>query len=343
MQRPHERCMDTTALDEVDCVAHGGTTDPHVVDFSANTNPRSPPGVAGVYESALAAARRYPCDGYTDFRTAAAEYVGCDPKAVIPTAGATAGMRLLFSILVGSGDSVAVPVPSFGEYEREVRLQGGTPVRVAHDAILEVDPTDHAAVVVCTPNNPTGELPPRRGLERLAERCRDADTTLLVDEAFLDYTPQASLAGEPGVVVARSLTKVFGLPGIRAGFLVATGRLRDRLDTARISWGLSTVATEVSTHCLERTAFVERTRERVATERERIRERLETRWEVYPSRAPFLLVDAGEEDVDEILSTARERGVALRDARTFPGLDDHLRTAVRGPGDNDVLLEALGV
>ena len=136
---------------------------------------------------------------------------------------------------------------------------------------------------------------------------------------------------------------MFGLPGIRAGFLVATGRLRDRLDTARISWGLSTVAAEVSTHCLERTAFVERTRERVATERERIRERLETRWEVYPSRAPFLLVDAGEEDVDEILSTARERGVALRDARTFPGLDDHLRTAVRGPGDNDVLLEALGV
>jgi len=60
--------MDTSALDEVDCVAHGGTTDPHVVDFSANTNPRSPPGVAGVYESALAAARRYPCDDYTTFR-----------------------------------------------------------------------------------------------------------------------------------------------------------------------------------------------------------------------------------------------------------------------------------
>jgi len=335
--------MDTSALDEVDDVSHGGTTDPHVVDFSANTNPESPSGVTAVYDAAFAAASRYPCDDYTDFRTAAAEYVGCDPAAVIPTAGATVGIRLVFSLLVEPGASVVVPAPSFGEYAREVRLHGGTPVPVDHDSICAVDPTDHAVVVACTPNNPTGELADRDALSRLAARCRAADTTLLVDEAFLDFTRQASLAGEPGVVVARSLTKLFGLPGIRAGYLVATGTLRDRLDAARVSWGLSTVAAAVGTYCLQQSGFVERTRERIEMERERVRERLDSRWEVHPSAAPFLLFDVGADDPDEVLDTARAHGVVLRDARTFTGLDNHIRTAIKRPAEDDALLAALGV
>jgi threonine-phosphate decarboxylase len=335
--------MDAEALDDIDRVPHGGATDPGVIDFSANTNPETPSGVTAVYDSALSASSRYPADDYVPFRAAAADYVDCAPTEVIPTAGAMAGMRLLFALALDDGDSAVVPEPSFGEYAREVRLQGGRPVPVAHDAVLDVDPADHALVVVCTPNNPTGELVDRDDLLRLAARCRGAGTTLFVDEAFLDFTPQRSLAGEPGVVVGRSLTKIFGLPGLRAGYLVATGRLRDRLDRGRLPWGVSTPAAAVGTHCLRRTEFVERTRERVAAERERVRERLATEWEVYPSDAPFLLFDTGTDDPDAVLAAARERGVVLRDARTFPRLDGHLRTAIRRPRENDRLLDALGV
>lgn len=335
--------MDASALDDVSRVTHGGTTDPDVIDFSANTNPETPPGVTPVYEAALSASRRYPDGDYAAFRTAAADYVGCDPASVIPTAGATAGIRLLFGATVTPGDSVVVPEPSFGEYAREARLQGGEPVPVAHDAVVDVDPADHAVVVVCVPNNPTGECADAGALRGLAERCRDAETTLFVDEAFLDFTARDSLAGVPGVVVARSLTKVFGLPGLRAGFLVATGPLRDRLDAARLSWGVSAPAAAVGTHCLGCADFVDRTRERVATERERLRERLSARWDVFPSDAPFLLFDLGDDDPDEVLAAARADGVVLRDARTFSRLDNHLRTAVRRPDENDRLLDALGV
>ncbi|SNR62273.1 pyridoxal phosphate-dependent aminotransferase [Halorubrum vacuolatum] len=335
--------MDSNALDTVDRVLHGGTQDPHVIDFSANTNPETPSGITPVYDAALAAARRYPADDYGEFRTAAADYVGCEPAETIPTAGAMAGLRLALSVLLTPGDSIVVPEPSFGEYVREVRLQGATPVGVAHDELLDVEPEAHDLVIICTPNNPTGEAVGTHELYSFVARCRDADTTLVLDEAFLDFTPFPSMAGEPNVVVLRSLTKMFGLPGLRAGFLVATGDLRRRLDAARLTWGVSTPAVAVGAYCLKQDAFVERTVERVSTERERMAERLSTRWEVYPSDAPFLLFDVGSDDLEDVLKTARASGFVLRDARTFARLDNHVRVAIRRPAENERLLDVLGV
>jgi len=335
---------DETADATVGRVPHGSTDDPWLLDFSANVNPRVPDGVASVYQSALAAAASYPSDTYEAFRAAAADYVGCAPRQVVPTSGGLAAIRLAVGTTVRPGEDVLVPAPSFGEYAREVELQGGNPEFVAPDAVVDTDPADHAMVVVCNPNNPTGEAVAHDDLLALAERCRAVDTTLLVDEAFLGFTDRPSLAGTEGVVVARSLTKLFGLPGLRAGFAVATGDHRDRLDAARITWGLSTPAAAVGTHCLRQDAFVAATRERVRTERERMADRLTTDFDVFESAAPFLLLDAGtSEAVDDLLASARADDIALRDARTFRGLDSHVRVAVRLPEENDRLLAALGV
>ncbi|MFB6250123.1 MAG: threonine-phosphate decarboxylase [Halobellus sp.] len=332
--------MDPDAVADVERVPHGGSDDPDLVDFSANTNPVRPEGVADVYEAALDASTRY-ADDHPEYRVAAAGYVGCDPAAVVPTAGGLPALRLAFGVTVGPDDAVAVPEPSFGEYAREIRLQGGEPVGIPHDAILDVDPDDYAAVVVCTPNNPTGGRPdPGRLRDALAD-CRAAETPLVVDEAFLDFTDAPSLAGEPGTVVARSLTKMFGLPGIRAGFAVATGDLGERIRAARQAWSLSTPAAAVGRYCLRQTEFVERTRERVATERERLREAFAGAYHVFPSDAPFLLLDVGNASVDGVLSRARDAGIAIRDARTFARLDSHVRVAVRRPHENDRLLAAL--
>ncbi|SNR62291.1 pyridoxal phosphate-dependent aminotransferase [Halorubrum vacuolatum] len=333
--------MDSNALDAVERVRHGGTIDPHVVDFSTNTNPERPSGITPVYDAALAASRRYPPDDHGEFRAAAAEYVGCEPTQVIPTAGVVAGMRLAFSVVLDPGDSAIVPEPTAGEYAREIRLQGATPVGVAHDEVLEVDPESHDLVVVCNPNNPTGETVETDDLRSFAARCRDAGTTLFVDETFLGFTRRPSVAGEPGIVVVRSLTKMFGLPGLRAGYLVASGKTYDRLDVARVSWAVSTPAVDVGTYCLGREEFVERTRKRVEAERLRMADRLAERWTVYPSDAPFLLFDVGTDDPDDVLDMAREQRFALRDARKFTRLDNHLRVAVRRPRENERLLEAL--
>ncbi|MFD1570701.1 aminotransferase class I/II-fold pyridoxal phosphate-dependent enzyme [Halorubrum laminariae] len=335
--------MNLDRATDLDRAPHGSSDDPDLLDFSANTNPEVPDGVEERYRAAFEAARTYPPEPPADFRRAAAAYVDCDPDAVIPTPGGLAAIRLAVSLAVDDGDTVLVPAPSFGEYAREVRLQGGKPVFVSPESIAEADPEPHALAVVCAPNNPTGDDYDSDSLEAFAARCRVADTTLLVDEAFRGFTDRPSLAGTDGVVVARSLTKLFGLPGMRAGFAVATGDLGAALRGARRAWNLSAPALATGAYCMRQDAFIRETRERVRTERERLRAAIRTRYAVEASNAPFLLVDVGDRSVDEVVATARERGVAIRDATTFRGLDSHVRVAVRRPAENDRLLAALGV
>ncbi|MGM0448068.1 MAG: aminotransferase class I/II-fold pyridoxal phosphate-dependent enzyme [Methanobacteriota archaeon] len=322
---------------------HGSSDDPNLLDFSANANPEVPEGVERVYRAAFETARTYPPEPPAAFRRAAADYVGCDPEQVVPTPGGLAAIRAAVGLAVDDGDTALLPAPSFGEYAREVRLRGGEPSFVDADRVLDADPSSHALAVVCTPNNPTGIGYDREALLAFAARCRAADTVLLVDEAFLGFTERESLAGTDGVVVARALTKLFGLPGIRTGFAVATGELGAALRSARRTWNVGAPALATGEYCLRQEAFVRETRERVRRERERMRAALSERYEVSHSEAPFLLVNVGDRDVDRVIERARDRGVAVRDARSFRGLDSHVRIAVRRPAENDRLFAALGV
>lgn len=333
--------MDSDRLDEVGRVPHGGSDDPTVLDFSANVNPLQPDGVETVYREAFDDCRRYPLDPPIEYRRIAADYVGCEPGEVIPTPGGLAAIRLAIESTVSPGDSVLVPSPSFGEFEREVRLQGAEPVFVPAAELPESDPAGHALAIACTPNNPTGRVYESGELEGFARRCRAVGTPLLVDEAFLGFTDRPSLAGTTGTIVARSLTKLFGLPGLRAGFAVATAELSNRLETARPTWNVGTPALTVGGWCMRQEGFIEATRARVGEERDRMWSELSSQFEVTRSSAPFLLVDLGDRSVDRVLDHLEDHDIAVRDARTFRGLASHIRVAVRLPDENDRLLEAL--
>nr|WP_240148887.1 aminotransferase class I/II-fold pyridoxal phosphate-dependent enzyme [Halorubellus sp. JP-L1] len=328
------------------------------MEFSANVNPERPDGVRATYADALDGADRYPDDDYPAFRAAAAAYASraserdVEPADVVPTPGGLAAIRLAIATTVEPGDRVVVPTPSFGEYVREVDLAGASAEFVPYREVVDLDASALASValvIACNPNNPTGDAYDADALRALAARCRDADTVLLVDEAFLGFAAEPSLAGEPGVIVARSLTKLFGLPGLRAGFAVATGRERDRLATARRAWNLGAPAAAVGAHCLRDRAFVAATRERVAAERERIVDGLPRGVDAVAAEAgrdgvaPFVLldVDATGLAADAVVAGCLERGVAVRDATTFRGLDSHVRVAVRTPDENDELLSVL--
>lgn len=333
--------MKPESTEGVERVPHGGCSDPGITDFSANVNPRTPPGVVGVYDGALIQSKRYPADDYAEYRAAAGEYAGCPPETVVPTPGGLAGIRLAIAATVDRGDSVLVPYPSFGEYAREVSLQGADIEFVPHETLLERDPAGHAMAIVCNPNNPTGTAYESGDLLEFLARCRESGTTLLVDEAFLGFTDRPSMTGQPGAIVARSLTKLFGLPGLRAGFLVASGELGRRIEGGRMAWSLGTPAAAVGAHCMGQREFVAETRRRVRSERERMRGVLEDRYDVVPSDAPFLLLKTGNRSVDRVLDRVHEEDLTVRDARTFRGLDSHIRVAVRTEEENDRLLDVL--
>lgn len=333
--------MDPDSVDSVDRVPHGGHAPPSHLEFSANVNPERPAGVEAVYRDAFESVGDYPPEPPEDFLAAAADYVGVDRETVVPTPGGLAAVRLAIETTVERGDTVLVPTPSFGEYAREVELQGATPVAVAASEILEADPTEHALAVVCNPNNPTGRGYDRERLLAFVRRSRETETPVLIDEAFLGFTDRETLAGTDGVIVARSLTKLFGMPGLRAGFAVATGVLRDRLRTARRPWNVGTPALQVGAYCMRQTDFVRETRERVERERQRMRDTLTERYEISPSAAPFLLLEVTEEPTAAVIERCEQRGIVVRDARSFEPLDSHIRVAVRRPEENRRLEEAL--
>jgi threonine-phosphate decarboxylase len=333
--------MDPGSVPDVDAVTHGGTADHSLVDFSLGSNPERPPGLASIYESAFSTSRRYSLDDYSEFRVAAAEYVGCDPSHVVPAAGVIEALRLALGVTVSPGESVAIPEPCCGEYAREVRLQGGDPVHVPYDRILDdVDPAEHAAVIVSHPSNPMGSAYSTANLRAFVDECRAAETPLLVDESFLGFTRLPSTAGLDGVVTLHSVTNVFGVPSLRAGFAAATGDLRDKLSRARCTWVLSSPAVEAATYCLKQDDFLEVTRDRIERERPRMVDELESfGYDVYPADSSLVLFRA--DDVDSVLHETRKRGFAVRDARYYRTLDSHVRIHVRRPHENDALLDAL--
>nr|WP_181407706.1 Rv2231c family pyridoxal phosphate-dependent protein CobC [Nocardioides sambongensis] len=202
-------------------------------------------------------------------------------------------------------------------------------------------PADADLVVVGNPTNPTGVLHPPETIRALLRPGR----LVVVDEAFMDCVddPDASLTGESraGLVVIRSLTKHWGIPGIRAGYLLGPPETVAALGRAQTPWSLATTAAAAVEACLGPWAAAEARRrtEAVAVWRDHLQRGLtDLGVEHVASAASFVLARPGR-GVRDVL---RHRGIAVRRADTFPGLDDTwIRVAVRPPDTCDVLLHAL--
>lgn len=318
---------------------------PGLLDLAVNVrSPAPPPWLRGRLERAIDRLGSYP-DPADATKAAAARHTR-PPGEVLLTAGAAEAFVLLARTL-RPAHAVCVH-PSFTEPEAALRAAGHEVHRLVLPPPYVLDPAavPEAAdlVVVGNPTNPTGVLH-----ERLAELCRPG-RVVVVDEAFADAVPGEphSLAGRsdlPGLVVVRSLTKTWGLAGLRVGYLLAEPDVVARLREAQPLWAVSALGLVALETCLARGPVRSGQAQALALAEERVRLEAalqETGVDVSPgSRAPYLLCRVpGRPDVRECL---RERGIAVRRGDTFPGLTaEHWRTAVRGPHATDALVEALG-
>jgi histidinol-phosphate aminotransferase len=239
--------------------------------------------------------------------------------------------------------------PSFTEPEAALRAHGRPVARVQRDATagFALDPGAVPAgadlVVLGNPNNPSGTLDRAEDVARL---CRGG-RTVVVDEAFMDFVPGEgeSLAARsdlPDLVVVRSLTKAYGVPGVRAGYLLAPRPLAGRLRAHRPPWSVNVLALAALRACAERADAAAAVAARVAAARERLSGALARLPGVrtWPSAANFLLTHVS--DGRRVHGDLLARGIAVRPCDTFPGLtEDHLRIAVRSPAANDRLVAAL--
>lgn len=326
-----------------------------LTDLAVNVRPGTPPAwLRERIAASLTGLAAYP-DGRAA-RAAVAARHGLPVERVLLTAGVAEAFVLLARALPARRPVVVHP--QFTEPEAAL-LDAGRPVRrVLLDprggfrldaAAVAAVPEDADLVVIGNPTNPTSVLHPAADLLRLARPGR----TLVVDEAFMDAVPgePEALAGRrdvPGLVVLRSLTKTWGLAGLRIGYVLADPATVGALAAAQPLWAVSTPALAAAEACMTPAALAEAETAalRTAVERAHLLAGL-ARFDgvraveaVEPAAGPFVLVRM--ESADAVRDRLRALGFAARRGDTFPGLGPRwLRLAVRDRATTNRFLHAL--
>ncbi|MFE6524960.1 Rv2231c family pyridoxal phosphate-dependent protein CobC [Streptomyces sp. NPDC057794] len=322
-----------------------------LVDLAVNVRADTPPEWLREHIAAsLTGLAAYP-DGRAA-RAAVAERHGLPVERVLLTAGAAEAFVLLARAL-----KVRRPVvvhPQFTEPEAALRDAGHTVGRVLlrEEDGFRLDPAavpeDADLVVIGNPTNPTSVLHPAGAVASLARPGR----VLVVDEAFMDAVPgeRESLAGRtdvPGLVVLRSLTKTWGLAGLRIGYVLAGPETVEDLERAQPLWPVSTPALAAAEACVGPRAVAEAAHvaHRIAADRAHLLTGLAPFAPAGlrvagPAQGPFLLIRLPR--AAAVRHRLRELGYAVRRGDTFPGLDEEwLRLAVRDRATADGFLRAL--
>jgi len=322
-----------------------------LVDLAVNVRADTPPAwLRERIAESLTGLAAYP-DGRAT-RAAVAARHGLPPERVLLTAGAAEAFVLLARAL--KVRQAVVVHPQFTEPEAALRDAGHRVDRVLlreeHGFRLDpaAVPEDADLVVIGNPTNPTSVLHPAAAIAELARPGR----TLVVDEAFLDAVPgeREALAGRtdvPGLVVLRSLTKTWGLAGLRIGYVLAAPETIAELERAQPLWPVSTPALAAARACMEPRALAEAAHaaHRIATDRAHLvaglREFAPDGLRVTePAEGPFVLVRLPR--AAAVRRRLRDLGFAVRRGDTFPGLDERwLRLAVRDRVTVNRFLQAL--
>ena len=288
---------------------------------------------------------RYP--DATPGREALAALHGVPTDMVLPTAGAAEAFPLVAALKPWHA---VVIHPQFTEPEAALRAAGMNVSRhilkasdgFALDPVLVPDDAD--LVIVGNPTNPTGRLHPATDLLALRRPGR----ILVVDEAFMDATDESQSligSGMDDLLVLRSLTKTYGLAGIRAGYVVGDRHLVSRLAAHQTPWSVSTpaIAAMIACTCEEARRFRGELRDDIPAARADLVEKLNgLGLSVVDSEAPFVLVNTSSLSGDSIRQPLAERGFAVRRGETFPGLGPTwIRLAVRDPKTHAELARAI--
>jgi histidinol-phosphate aminotransferase len=316
---------------------------PGLTDLAVNVTPRTPDWLRAAIDAVDLT--RYP--DQTEARAAIAARHGRAPAEVLLTAGAAEAFVLLARALTPR--RAVVVHPQFTEPEAALRGAGHAVERVVLPEPFRFDPAavplDADLVVIGNPTNPTSVLHPGQTIAGLARPGR----VLVVDEAFADCVPGEpdSLAARvdlPGLVVIRSLTKTWGLAGLRIGYLLAPAELVERLAAAQPRWPVSAPALAACVACCSPhgEAALAEFQNGLGRDRAVLLDLLATvdGIEVVPgAAASFVLLHSARRDLRERL---REHGFAVRRGETFPGLDEAwIRVAVRDPATSARFVAAL--
>lgn len=334
-----------------------GVAPDQILDFSASINPLGmSPMVRETLVSSVNNLVHYPDTSHIELKLALAKFHDLPPDHFTIANGSTELIYNLPAMLPGS--KALIISPSFSEYVRSLRQHGWETEHFVlspeNSFSIDMDKLERALagvdlLFICNPGNPNGTLYPPRVIEEMYGLCRSAGTFMVLDEAFMDFCEEASakrmIAECDNAVVLRSMTKFFGIPGLRLGYAISNAALAGRLDSMGGPWNVNTLALAAGAaalldarHNQESLAFISR-------ERDRFFERLAqySQLRPYPSSANYLLVEITEGMTSqELKERLLPHMILIRDCASFMGLSGQFfRVAVRAGGENNRLLACL--
>lgn len=322
-----------------------------VIDFSASVNPLGvPSAVRTKIKNGIGALVHYPDPAAERLTEEISTHYGLPAGRVLCANGST---ELIFLIPRALKPKRVLAVhPTFSEYERASGLSGA---RVRHFRLrkkndFEIDPDELVCrlkesdmAFICNPGNPTGKTIEKSAMLEIAESAARHKCVLVVDEAFMDFCPENSVlnADNPYLIVLRSLTKFFALPGLRIGFGVFPKRLISIIEKYREPWSVNSLAQTAGIAALNDGAYRKRTLMFMRKEKgfmEGQFERLGIKY--YRSDANYYLLDINE--ADKIARGLFAKGIVVRECSDFRGLGKrHIRVAVKRRKENTMLIRGL--
>jgi histidinol-phosphate aminotransferase len=291
----------------------------------------------------------YPSVDAIELREALARKYGVPVGNVVAGAGMDGVLETLLRAYLDPGDESVIPLPAFSYYEIVTRFCGATPVFCPRrddfsldvDALLERVTGRTRFVFVTSPNNPTGNVTPLEDIEAIADAI---EGIVFVDEAYIDFADAESairLARElDNVVVGRTMSKAWGLAGLRIGYAFIPGAIFKEYMKVATPFSLSRISIAAALAALGDEEHYGRTVSTVKQERQFLAEHIPFR--VYPSGANFLLMDSRPLTSRRVVDECMKRGIILRDCASFRDMGDHYVRITVGTRDQNLrLLEAL--
>jgi threonine-phosphate decarboxylase len=328
-----------------------------IVDFSASINPLGPPASArSAFQKSYTEISRYPDPYNEELKEALAKHHMMKPAEILVGNGST---QLIYLLCFALRPYKALVVgPAFSEHANALKLARSKvsffsiPADLGFrfstaDFMAEWDKAPDLAFLT-TPNSVTGRLIPRAKIEKIARIALLKRRLLVIDEAFIDFVEQESVKPlvreNPYLIILRSLTKYYALPGLRLGYLLAHSQRVAQLAAYLEPWSVNGPAQKIALACLADQSFGSKTERWLRPERDFLSHGLIAlkEFQPYPSNTNFLLVRIANNAAVGLRSFLLHKKILVRVCDSFTGLgSNHFRVAVRRRKDNRLLLNAL--
>ena len=342
---------------------HGGYTGPNkeMIDFSVNINPIGmPAGLKFDLVAALDGLGKYPDISGEVQRAQIAGHLGVSADNIILGNGAIDIIYLYARAFADADRPALIIAPTFNEYHRALLVAGWNQIteipftekdefRINPEALIKmIHEVKPHTVFLCNPNNPTGVAYSPDYLGHIFERV-GRQVHWFIDESFIDFSSKGScldlmMARDLPMVLLRSMTKFYGLPGLRVGYAVGREDLIDALAGEQMPWAVNHLALSVIDTLLSDRKFSEQSKAFMKAERRRVFLELSKikGIKVYPSSANFHLCALKSGTAAALNAGLNHCGINIRTCEDFAGLDEKFfRIAVRKKEENDKLIAVL--